>query len=276
MKIPAHRALDEHLAFARYVESDVFLKETSDWIGAKQPVWDDIDDFTRLVRNRVDWAKAIGRFGRTIYVDEPMMHMVNDLNEAKAGKTIRFLFQDLFCPIGFACFWGAFQHKAVGSPIKAVCWAHESTTEKLVVGVYHPQAQPRLVLGTATSNPTSSVTSHATDLVTSLNTVMSQTIVSTSVIEPTRDQGRRLERSGVEPDFGRIVLVHLRRRRETNEANPDPTPADYSHRFVVRGHWRNQWHPSVESHRLVWIDDYIKGPEDRPLIVKDPLYWLHR
>ena len=27
----------------------------------------------------------------------------------------------------------------------------------------------------------------------------------------------------------------------------------------VRGHWRNQWYPSLKDNRAIWIDGYIKG-----------------
>ena len=27
----------------------------------------------------------------------------------------------------------------------------------------------------------------------------------------------------------------------------------------VRGHWRNQWYPSIKDNRAIWIDGYIKG-----------------
>ena len=31
--------------------------------------------------------------------------------------------------------------------------------------------------------------------------------------------------------------------------------------FLVRGHWRNQWYPSLREHRQIWIAPYVKGPE---------------
>lgn len=49
------------------------------------------------------------------------------------------------------------------------------------------------------------------------------------------------------------------------------------HRVKVRGHWRRQWFRSLgpaydeegvwnpNSHRLVWIDEHIRGPEDAPM-----------
>jgi hypothetical protein len=47
---------------------------------------------------------------------------------------------------------------------------------------------------------------------------------------------------------------------------------EWSHRWVVRGHWREQWYPSEGVHRLIWIEAFVKGPEDRPLIIKDTVF----
>jgi hypothetical protein len=44
--------------------------------------------------------------------------------------------------------------------------------------------------------------------------------------------------------------------------------ANYSHRFIVSGHWRNQWYASGQVHRQIWISPYVKGPEDQPLVVR--------
>lgn len=44
----------------------------------------------------------------------------------------------------------------------------------------------------------------------------------------------------------------------------DGTGAIWSHRWMVRGHYRNQWRPSTQGHHLTWIPAYIKGPGDKP------------
>lgn len=43
----------------------------------------------------------------------------------------------------------------------------------------------------------------------------------------------------------------------------------YSHRWVVRGHWRRQWYPSQNRHIPIWITDYIAGPDDLPIEHRD-------
>lgn len=81
-----------------------------------------------------------------------------------------------------------------------------------------------------------------------------------------------------------VRIVTLRRRltrrltrRDEHDWNPKPgEPAGYSHRFIVSGHWRNQYYPSIGTHRLKWIDAFIKGPESKPLIVKDRVFKVAR
>lgn len=76
---------------------------------------------------------------------------------------------------------------------------------------------------------------------------------------------RRAERAG--HGTGPIRLLHLRRTTRDHAASGDGETAsrEYTCRWMVRGHWRQQWYPSREVHRPVWINPHIKGPEDQPL-----------
>lgn len=78
---------------------------------------------------------------------------------------------------------------------------------------------------------------------------------------------RREAKSLAFPDEQTVVVVRLR-REGSERHDPSDEGANYSHRFIVHGFWRNQWYPSDEIHRQIYIDDYVKGPEDKPLIVK--------
>lgn len=42
---------------------------------------------------------------------------------------------------------------------------------------------------------------------------------------------------------------------------------DWKCRWIVRCHPRNQWYPSEEKHKIIWIAPYVKGPDDAPLKV---------
>ena len=49
----------------------------------------------------------------------------------------------------------------------------------------------------------------------------------------------------------------------------------FSQRFLVRGHWKRQRYGKGRGEsKIIWVAPYIKGPEDRPLILKDRIYSL--
>ncbi|MFJ2662642.1 hypothetical protein [Arthrobacter koreensis] len=40
----------------------------------------------------------------------------------------------------------------------------------------------------------------------------------------------------------------------------------------VRGHWRQQWYPSLEDHRTIWIDGFIRGDADLGTVTGRKIY----
>lgn len=98
--------------------------------------------------------------------------------------------------------------------------------------------------------------------------------------EPTpRHLRRRMERDGTLDPTKEVRVVTLRRFRErgVEDKGEEGHPSiEWSHQWMVSGHWRNQWVPSINDHRLTWIAPYVKGPEDRPLLVKDTVFKLAR
>lgn len=84
----------------------------------------------------------------------------------------------------------------------------------------------------------------------------------------------------------RVTIVQLR-NVESRRAEGESL-VEWSHRWLVRGHpaWRicGPNHPDAEEHPgkpglhrcRVWIAPYQKGPEDKPLVVTDKVYALHR
>jgi hypothetical protein len=71
-----------------------------------------------------------------------------------------------------------------------------------------------------------------------------------------------------------VTCASLRRYRYASDAEREAEARDYSHRWIVRGHMRNQ--PigprnakGGQKHIRVWIAPYVKGPEDKPLVLKD-------
>jgi hypothetical protein len=96
---------------------------------------------------------------------------------------------------------------------------------------------------------------------------------------PTRQDRRQVERKG-----GRIALtVQIRQPKKRARREGDPTPANYSHRFEVRGHYKHfpvgtrladskperlVDHATLGRCRRIWCPPFVKGPEDKPLVPK--------
>jgi hypothetical protein len=86
---------------------------------------------------------------------------------------------------------------------------------------------------------------------------------------------RRDEHDGLNP--GAVRLIHLRRATKAQGAPHDEKAArEYTCRWMVRGHWRQQWYPSRQVHRPVWITPHLKGPEDKPIRAGDTVYLWDR
>lgn len=66
-----------------------------------------------------------------------------------------------------------------------------------------------------------------------------------------------------------VTIVDLRRVRHTDTPSGH-SGRSYDHRWVVRGHWRNQaWGKGRAERRPVWIAPYVKGPDDAPFVVTE-------
>lgn len=96
--------------------------------------------------------------------------------------------------------------------------------------------------------------------------LMQQRIAHKTLKRPERGARREATKLGARPGT-EVVVVRL--RREAGEkSEPTGESANYSHRFIVSGFWRNQWYPSASIHRQIWINPYIKGDPSLPLIIR--------
>ena len=102
--------------------------------------------------------------------------------------------------------------------------------------------------------------------------LMQQNIVTHEKARPDRASRRRAEKRGMADKM--VTVIRLRRPKKALPEDHEPKAVNWTHRWITRGHWRNQWFPSLgpsedpASHRQIWISDYVKGPEDLPLVVK--------
>lgn len=86
-----------------------------------------------------------------------------------------------------------------------------------------------------------------------------------------RQATRRLLAASGRKRIPDVRVVQLRPRgvaRDDGDEKTDGHRVPWSHRWLVRGHWRRQWYPSRREHRPLWIAPYVKGPGDKPLRVR--------
>ena len=110
--------------------------------------------------------------------------------------------------------------------------------------------------------------------------MLNQTITKVSDSEVPRAFARRAKKAKLP---GRVTVVRLR-RHEHPEHGVGETSVEWSHRWLVRGHWR--WAPVSQHHPLaepdgaggwkarIWIRPAIKGPSDKPLHITSKVYSL--
>ena len=73
----------------------------------------------------------------------------------------------------------------------------------------------------------------------------------------------------------RMLLLRENLHRPGEQAEPGEKTREYSHRWIVRGFWREQ--PYGKGHALrrrQWIPPFVKGPADKPLIRKKTVHIL--
>lgn len=73
---------------------------------------------------------------------------------------------------------------------------------------------------------------------------------------------RRAEKTGeTAPEI--VKVITLRRMAEARRREA-PDDVNWRWQWEVRGHWRNQFYPSENVHKPVFVEAYIKGPTDKP------------
>ena len=104
--------------------------------------------------------------------------------------------------------------------------------------------------------------------------LMGQTIAEVVDKQPSRQVQRQLERKNVP-----LKQVSVIRLRHLGAKGNGEATVNWSHRWVVRGHWRQQRckdENGAWTTRPVFIHPYIKGPEDAPLLVRTHVNHLIR
>ena len=112
--------------------------------------------------------------------------------------------------------------------------------------------------------------------------LMNQTVARVEPDHVERPARRRAERRKLPPKVSVIKL----RREQGSERQRGESDIEWAHRWVVKGHWR--WQAVSEHHHLaqeiepgkfrarIWINPFVKGPADKPIVQSQKIYSLER
>lgn len=96
--------------------------------------------------------------------------------------------------------------------------------------------------------------------------LMQQSITQVERTYADRPERRRCMRAALPSD---LCIVRLRRIDAHDQDAGSGEIAPWSHRWLVSGHWRQQFYPSRGSNSTIWIGPHVKGPSDKPLLLKE-------
>lgn len=96
--------------------------------------------------------------------------------------------------------------------------------------------------------------------------LMQQTIVTRTSERASAPFRKRWKRNDLEAK--NVTVIRLRRPRKPTDDEHETRTVEWTHRWLVSGHWRRQWYPSIGAHRQIFISPYVKGPDDMPLEVR--------
>src|SRR6185369_7642162 len=94
--------------------------------------------------------------------------------------------------------------------------------------------------------------------------LMSQKLAAQVPTPAQRPTKRRLQKANA-PLVPLVKVITLRRLQEQQKAAGTSREVDWQWQWLVSGHWRQQYFPSIGEHRHVWIESYIKGPPEKPV-----------
>lgn len=103
--------------------------------------------------------------------------------------------------------------------------------------------------------------------------MMSQTLVKLSTEKADKKLARTMKRFNMPSE----VTIIQYRRTETFQQYSGESSVEWSHRWIVRGHWRWQPFKNLEGKddvKRIWIAPFMKGPDDKPLVLTDKIYAL--
>jgi hypothetical protein len=162
--------------------------------------------------------------------------------------------------------------------LSIICW-QDSTSDRYGLPITGPLGRADWPYGHDTDTPLDQVDPRGMPsiiedrrLLATIWQLSSQASITETVDQvPDRATRRRLERRGRPVPDVRIVNLAARHRAAT-AAPGGHRDVEWTRRWIVSGHWRQQaCGPGRTQHRPVYIAPFIKGPEDKPLVVNEPV-----
>jgi len=92
------------------------------------------------------------------------------------------------------------------------------------------------------------------------------TFLQQKIMMPVRQSPTRAMRRQAEREKRSIPPINvIKLRHHVYKKTGEQSDVEWAWQWVVRGHWRDQWYPSIKRHQPIWISPYMKGPEDKPV-----------
>lgn len=237
------------------------------------------------------WEVERLRSADLFYISEPMAALAKASSKSLPPYTLEP--EDVPTRAGFAFIApGAFQVVSTVEPIAAICWgqveggifvtlyadtdlvlqtllgrgkctSEQARVHRGLVGALSPMAFEGVIPYYKSERDVEGVTEEP--LLRTLRAawlLMQQPLAQLEDVRADRHARKRLMRAGHEPGTVRVIRL----RRPSSPSAGSGTDREYHHQWIVRGHWRQQWYPSREVHRPVWIAPHVKGPEGAPLL----------
>lgn len=160
--------------------------------------------------------------------------------------------------------WGFGDDMTRGNPLNVVTG---DPSEPELVRVEN--VDTTLDLSTFAANGASAGPTEPTEVIRPLQCLwrlMSQTIAVNAKERPSKPFRKRWTKAFPKEAEKRVTVVRLRRSYEDKDPG-EPHTVEWKNRWLVGGHWRLQWYPSVQLHRQIWISPYVKGPADKELVI---------
>jgi hypothetical protein len=111
------------------------------------------------------------------------------------------------------------------------------------------------------SDPVMGEISHSTRLLVSFITALGHRLTRMDEAEA----GSRGERRRMQRELPELRVLRLQSGASVKRNDEAPGKVDWQHQWIVKGFWRQQpYGPKSSLRRLQYIDDFVKGPEDKP------------